>query len=244
MSIFFKRLLTICCMVACSLNVLFAQSDLVQAINSRLIPLSTLSPNADFNDLQKLKTILKDRAIVGIGESTHGTHEFFVFKHRMLEFLVKEMGFRTFVIEGDFAGTQALNDYVLYGKGNPQDAIRRVAGPWITQEFLAMVKWVRAYNNTRSIVDRVSFYGCDMQYGNFAADSLKNYLIHNHQLRPEIDAGFTELYKYLPALTKKEKAAIYTAISALAQIQFNGTDTNQVAMYRRDVHELQQFYET
>lgn len=226
-------------------NLSFAQSgsSLVSAINSQLIPLQTLSPDTDFSDLQKLKTILKDKSIVGMGEATHGTHEFFVFKHRMLEFLVKEMGFKTFVIEGDFAGTQALNNYVLYGKGNPNEAIRRVAGPWLKQEFLDMVKWVRAYNDTRPLTDRISFYGCDMQFGSFAADSLKSYLTQNGQLTPEISAGFTELDKFLPTLTGKEKAIITTAVSALTQIQFKGTDTNRVAMYQRDVRELQQFLE-
>ncbi len=81
----------------------FAQADLTIALNQQLILLKTLEPGDGFGDLEKLKVILKDKPIIGIGEATHGTHEFFLFKHRMLQFLVKEMGVKTFVIEDDFA---------------------------------------------------------------------------------------------------------------------------------------------
>src|SRR5690606_36348548 len=78
----------------------FGQDNLVKAINSKLIPIKSVEVSSDFfSDLEKLKVILKDKRIVGLGEATHGTHEFFTFKHRMLEFLVKEMGFKTFAIE-------------------------------------------------------------------------------------------------------------------------------------------------
>ena len=41
--------------------------------------------------------------MVGLGESTHGSHEQFEMKHRMVRFLVEELGYRTVGFENDFA---------------------------------------------------------------------------------------------------------------------------------------------
>src|SRR5215510_12728002 len=64
------------------------------------IRLKSVEAGHSFDDLQPLKSILKDVRIVGLGEGTHGTREFFQIKHRLLEFLVNEMGFTLFVMEG------------------------------------------------------------------------------------------------------------------------------------------------
>lgn len=54
----------------------------------------------------------------------------------MLEFLVKEMGFKTFSIEADFAGTFAMNDYVVNGNGTALEALEEMAiGVWFTQRI-------------------------------------------------------------------------------------------------------------
>ena len=53
-----------------------------------------------------LKKIIGEARIVALGEATHGTHEFFQMKHRMLEFLVEEMGFNTFAMEAAWPASQ------------------------------------------------------------------------------------------------------------------------------------------
>lgn len=40
-----------------------------------------------FDDLQPLQQIVGDASIGGLGKATHGSHEFFTMKHRLLEFL-------------------------------------------------------------------------------------------------------------------------------------------------------------
>ena len=67
----------------------------IDSISSKLkemvYPLTTTKAGNGFEDLQPLKEILKDVNILGMGEATHGTKEFFEMKHRMFEFLVEEM---------------------------------------------------------------------------------------------------------------------------------------------------------
>ncbi|CAN5271212.1 erythromycin esterase family protein [soil metagenome] len=215
------------------------KNELVTAINQQLIPLKTLTPGDDFADLEKLKVILKDKPVIGLGEATHGTHEFFLFKHRMLAFLVEEMGFKNFLIEADFAGTQAMNDYVINGKGDVNKGLQGMGfGVWMTGEMVDMANWIKAYNSMQSPQNKVRFWGIDMQWGSSAMLPLKEYLIQSNRFTPEMEAGFTAMKKYTPSLTGEDKVAIRKAVSGLNGIDLTGTDT---ALYAHYVRELQQF---
>jgi len=170
------------------MSVSYATAQNVQPldnIKACTIPIS-INPDdtAGFSDLQPLKEILSGRRIVGMGEATHGSHEFFAMKHRMLEFLVKEMGFRIFAIEANFTECRAINDYVLYGQG---DAKKVIAGmyfwTWNTAEVLKMVEWMRQYNYGKSVADQIKFYGFDMQVDKVALQSVRSKLV-------KLDSGY------------------------------------------------------
>ena len=88
-------------------------------LRENAIPFDTTDPNSDFEDLMPLKPLIGDARIVALGEATHGTHEFFEMKHRMLRFLVEEMGFNIFAMEASWAETNLINDYVRTGQGDP-----------------------------------------------------------------------------------------------------------------------------
>jgi erythromycin esterase len=76
-------------------------------------PLRSLTAGTDISDLAPLKTILSGVRIVGLGEATHGTSEFFQARHRITEYLVREMGFRLFALETSQSAAHAINDFVL-----------------------------------------------------------------------------------------------------------------------------------
>ena len=100
--------------------------------------------------------------IVSLGEATHGTREFFQLKHRMLEFLASEMGFTIFSIEASMPEAYRLNDYVLNGTGDPAQLLKGMYfWTWDTEEVLAMIRWMRAFNQSGK--GRVEFTGFDMQ---------------------------------------------------------------------------------
>ncbi len=127
------------------------------------IPLATVSPGGDMVDLEPFRALIGDARVVGLGEATHGTREFFLLKHRLLEFLVSEMGFDTFAIEDSFAEAQALDDYVLRGMGDETVALKSM-GYWVwnTQEFLDMVRWMREWNADPGHARKIRFFGIDM----------------------------------------------------------------------------------
>ncbi|MFI5161695.1 MAG: erythromycin esterase family protein [Sphingobacteriales bacterium] len=160
-------------------------TKILDDIKAHAVPISTdPDDTVTFSDMQPLKQILSNRRIVGMGEATHGSHEFFAMKHRMLEFLVKQMGFRVFAIEANFTECRAVNDYVLYGKG---DAKKVIAGmyfwTWNTTEVLKMVEWMRHYNMGKSTAGQVKFYGFDMQVDGVARLMVRSKLI-------KLDSGY------------------------------------------------------
>src|SRR6266540_48671 len=90
----------------------------IRWLQQNAIPIQHIEAGHGFADLQPLKTLLQDVKVVGLGETTHGTREFFQFKHRLLEFLVTEMDFTAFAIEASYASCQPINDFVLHGTGD------------------------------------------------------------------------------------------------------------------------------
>jgi erythromycin esterase len=144
-------------------------------IKENAVHLKTVEAGTGFEDMQPLKDIIGDAQVVGLGEDPHLTREFYQVKHRIVEFLVTEMDFTVFAIEGTFAGALELNDYILTGEGDPERALAALIYPaWITEEVLAMVEWMREYNATHE--KKVKFYGFDDKPARGSAKAVYDYL--------------------------------------------------------------------
>ncbi len=142
---------------------------IVDWLKAKCLPFETPKAESGFADLAYLKVLVAGARVVELGEATHGTKEFFQMKHRILEYLVKEMGFNTFAIEATWPESNLLNDYVMTGQGDPA---RLLAGlyfwTWNTQEVLDMIRWMRRHNENPGSAPKVSFFGFDMQYPKMA----------------------------------------------------------------------------
>jgi erythromycin esterase len=154
------------------------------------------TPNAGngLGDLWPVRYMVGDAHIVGLGEGTHGTSEFFRMKHRMLEYLATEMGFTIFSIEANMPEAYLVNDYVLNGTGDPRKLLQGMYfWTWNTQEVLDMILWMREFNQSGK--GRVQFTGFDMQTGTVAAANVRKFLV-------EADPA------YLPALDSAYNTAL------------------------------------
>lgn len=151
--------------------------EAVAWIRQHAIPFTTSRAESGFTDLQPLKQVIGDARIVALGEATHGTREFFEMKHRLLEFLVKEMGFTTFAIEATWPESNLVNEYVQTGQGDPAKLLSGLYfWTWNTQEVLDMILWMRRHNENPGNAPRVSFYGFDMQSPGMAMQNVIDYL--------------------------------------------------------------------
>ena len=199
-------------------NTVFSQTKLIQELDKNIIEIKTISPDSSFDDINKLLPILKDKKIVALGEATHGTHEFFVYKHRLIKLLTKQANFKIIIIEGDFTGSQIMNDYVLYGKGTIKDALFGVGyGIWMTQEFVDMIEWVRKYNSNKELKDKIKFYGCDMNYPSLAAKKINQFLKQNDKSSILIEKGLNWVInrKYLDTDFRSKEDSTKLFIKAL-----------------------------
>ena len=154
-----------------------APDEVVAWVKQKAIPLRTTEAGKGFDDMEPLRAIVGDARLVAMGEATHGSREFFQMKHRMLEFLVTQMGFRSFGIEASFGDCLPLAEYVRTGKGDPAAALANQGfWTWDTEEVLALVKWMRAWNADAKHKEKVSFWGIDMQSSAASAQALVAYL--------------------------------------------------------------------
>jgi len=153
------------------------QSAVQQWLRRAAIPLNTVVAGHGFSDLQPLKRLVREARIVSLGEATHGTREFFQLKHRILEFLVSEMGFTVFAIEASMPEAFDINQYILTGEGDPEKALAGLYfWTWNTAEVLEMVRWMRRYNADPNHTAKVKFYGFDMQSATRAVRLTLKYL--------------------------------------------------------------------
>jgi erythromycin esterase len=151
--------------------------SIVAWLKAKCLPFDTPKAESGFADIAYLKDLVAGARVVELGEATHGTKEFSQMKHRILEYLVKEMGFNTFAIEANWPEANLLNDYVMTGQGDPA---RLLAGlyfwTWNTQEVLDMIRWMRRHNENPGSAPKVGFFGFDMQYPKMAMDNVIAYL--------------------------------------------------------------------
>lgn len=135
-----------------------ASDEVIEALQENAFPLASVDAGQGFDDLQPMAPLLAGKRIVALGEATHGTSEFFRMKHRLVEFLVKEMGFRHFGMELSQQDGNLINNYIQSNGASPR---RVLYWPWATQEVMDMIDWMRGYNASVAPEQRITFHGID-----------------------------------------------------------------------------------
>jgi erythromycin esterase len=197
------------------------QQQTVDWVSRTALPLSTTDPNASLDDLEPLRQMVGSAHVVGLGEGTHGTREFFLMKHRILKFLVTRMGFTHFAIEATSPEADDMNRYVLTGDGDPVKLLSRLYfWTWNTQEVLDMVRWMREWNSTAPANQRVQFLGFDMQSPGASIDSVAAFV---QRVDPGAVAEITADYLCLSDFrnrgpTPGRPTSAYASLSASARV--------------------------
>ncbi|WP_246212968.1 erythromycin esterase family protein [Streptomyces abyssomicinicus] len=153
-------------------------------LSANAVPLTTLSADGPLDELEPLRQWFGKVRILGMGESTHGTREFFRLKHRLLRFLVLRMGCTALAMEASESAARAIDAYVHGGPGDAALLVDRLGfWTWRTEEILHMVEWMREHN--RSAAEQVSFVGIDPQRCADSAAVVREFL---RKVAPEREA--------------------------------------------------------
>lgn len=123
-----------------------------------------------FNDAAPLLDAMADRRFVLLGESTHGTREYYTWRDRISRHLIEEHGFRFVGVEGDWENIQRVNEYVKHRAPEgttARDALtehsRWPEWMWENEEFEAFVEWLYEFNADRPEEERAGLHGLDLQ---------------------------------------------------------------------------------
>jgi len=122
-------------------------------------------------DLDPLIDAVGDRQFVLLGEASHGTSEYYVWRAEISKRLIEEKGFQYIAVEGDWTSAYEVNKYIKDLPG-AKDNVREVLAsfdrwpPWMwnNEEIKNLVEWLRDYNRSIPKQERVGFYGIDI-YG-------------------------------------------------------------------------------
>jgi erythromycin esterase len=116
-------------------------------------------------DLVPFGVMIGSSGVVGLGDSSHGTHEYYTMKLRLIDYLVREKGFDVVGIEGPFPLLNRINAYVQGGPGEGRALVREMRPIYYyldAEEFLAVVEWMREYNAHRGDRLPVQIAGFDV----------------------------------------------------------------------------------
>ena len=103
---------------------------------------------------EALEEIIGDARIVLIGESSHGTHEFYEARAEITKWLIEEKGFCAVAAEADWPDAYRVNRYVrgLGADGSPAEALsgfeRFPAWMWRNVVVRDFVEWLYLHNGT------------------------------------------------------------------------------------------------
>lgn len=123
----------------------------------------------DSRDLDPLLDAIGDARVVLLGEATHGTSEFYTWRHALSARLIEEKDFSFIAVEGDWPDCYTVNRYVrdLPGAGvSARDVLhafsRWPTWMWANREVVALTEWLRERNVQVVPERRAGFYGLDV----------------------------------------------------------------------------------
>ena len=119
--------------------------------------------------LDELISAAADKELVLLGEASHGTHEYYLWRDKISRRLIEEQNFNFIAVEGDFASLYHLNRYVKNLDGAASSARevllkldRWPTWMWANEEVVALTEWLRNHNDKLPQNEKVGFYGMDV----------------------------------------------------------------------------------
>lgn len=189
-----------------------------------------LSPRQGLGALgeKALRAIVGEARIVGLGEAADGAADLVEWRKRLLEVLVREEGFTVYVVEASAADALVVDDYVVRGRGSARSALRALyAWKDETEENVALIEWMRAYNSDRKHRKKIHYAGFDPLSPRATTD-LVDYLRRvdpeaahaaDHDLAQLARPDATETFGSLPQAEREDVSTALAAVAARLESQ-------------------------
>ncbi len=128
--------------------------------------ISTGQPIMSFNR-DSIIAEFKNFSVVAMGEATHGAEEFTSLKCDLIKRIVTQKLSTTLFIEAPFFGGKVANEFI-YGNTIPIDSVVNSLQFWTmkTTSFIELITWLKSYNATVPLNQKVTIIGMDYQSSN------------------------------------------------------------------------------
>jgi erythromycin esterase-like protein len=106
-----------------------------------------------------------DAKVILLGEATHGTSEFYRGRAAITRQMIERHGCRIVAVEADWPDAARIDRYVRHLDREPtkEEAFARFpTWMWRNVEVRDFVDWLRGYNESRPVQERVEFRGLDV----------------------------------------------------------------------------------
>lgn len=159
--------------------------NIVTEIEQHSIPFSKI------NDLDSWLQQIGHHKIIMLGESSHGTKEFYSIRREITKRLIEDYGYSFVAVEGDWPDCNRLNNYIKNSKENDLKKFlskqfhRWPTWLWANEEITPLINWMK--KNQKG-----AFYGLDVYSLFESLQEIKNHLEH---IDPHIAANILEGYK-------------------------------------------------
>ncbi|MBM7603750.1 erythromycin esterase-like protein [Metabacillus crassostreae] len=151
--------------------------QLIQSIKDYAIPLRTA------NDYDFLLNTVNEQSLVLLGESSHGTSEYYKERAEISKKLITEKGFTFLAVEGDWPACQKVNRYIKGFDEKFKDARevlksfnRWPTWMWANEEMIELIEWLKEHNMKQLKEKQVGFYGIDIYSLWESMDEIISYL--------------------------------------------------------------------
>ena len=172
-----------------------AQADIEAYLKANAVSLNRPA------DLDPLLERVGDARIVLLGESSHGTSEYYQWRAEISKRLIEEKGFDFILVEGDWPSCYQVNRYVQQLPDAPEDAEAALAAfqrwprwMWGNEETAKLVEWMAEHNADRPADERAGFFGMDVYS---LAESMDAVIAYAREQAPDLADEIAEAYQCL-----------------------------------------------
>lgn len=113
-------------------------------------------------DLGFLTSELKNNTVLGLGEASHGTKEFYNHKRRIIAYLILHLGYQRLGFELSESYIAPINQYITSGTGDLK-ALMKDMVLYNTAEIYDLFQMIKRYNDTQPPAKKVHVFGFDRE---------------------------------------------------------------------------------
>jgi erythromycin esterase-like protein len=162
-----KKWLVFCCIF------LFACKAMNNAVekttDAKAVQTIPFHPLRNAADLDVLINEIGNSRVVLLGESTHGTHEYYEWRAAITKRLIEEKGFNFIAVEGDWVDSYKVDQFIKAGQKDSNATVallreydRWPSSMWSNYEMASLVQWLSDYNQKMQSTNKIGFYGLDV----------------------------------------------------------------------------------